>query len=96
MFVANFKILGAVVPKKSLTKKKKLHTPTHTDKHCYGKDENYIPPYTSYVGGIMKLDTLINGHQRKCSARTITLSQVIRELFPFLILPIVSLSGAYL
>ena len=30
------------------------------------------------------------------SARTVTLSQVITELFPFLIFVIVSLSGAYL
>ena len=30
------------------------------------------------------------------SARTVTLSQVITELFPFLIIAIVSLSGAYL
>ena len=56
MFVPNFKILGAVVPEKSL-KKKKLHTDTHTDKHCFGKDEKYIPPHTSYAGGIINTYT---------------------------------------
>ena len=33
-----FKILGRVIPEKSLTEKS-----LHTDKHCYGKDKNYIP-----------------------------------------------------
>ena len=55
MFVPNFKILGAVFPEKSLTKKKFTHRHTHTDKHCYGKDENYIPPHTSYAGGIIMI-----------------------------------------
>ena len=32
-FVPDFKILGSVVPEKSLTKKKFTHKPTH--KHCY-------------------------------------------------------------
>ena len=44
MFVSNFKILGAVVPEKSLNEKK-VYTQTkkkQTKKHCYGKDENYI------------------------------------------------------
>ena len=48
MFVPNFKILGAVVLKKSLTRKKKFtyrHTEAQTDKHCYKKDKNYIPLY---------------------------------------------------
>ena len=40
MSVPNFEILGAVVPKKSLMKKKVYR---HTDKHCYERDENYIP-----------------------------------------------------
>ena len=54
----------------------------------------------------MKLDTLIEGHKGELqnartiddvqSARTVTVSQVITELFPFLILVIVTLSGAYL
>ena len=52
MFVPNFKILGAVVPEKSLTKKKVYtqthkHIHTHTDQNYYGKDENYI--YTPYI-----------------------------------------------
>ena len=38
MIVPNFKILGTVVPEKSLTKKKFTHTQTH------GKGKNYIPP----------------------------------------------------
>ena len=46
-FVPNFKIVGAVIAQKSLTKKKT----THTNKHCYGKDKNYIPPiYFVYQG----------------------------------------------
>ena len=52
MFVPNFKILSVVVPENSLTEKK-VNTHTNPDKHCYGKDENYIPPYTSYAGGII-------------------------------------------
>ena len=54
MFVPNSKILGAVVPEKSLTEKK-VNTHTHTDKHCYGKDEKYIPLYTSYAGGKIRI-----------------------------------------
>ena len=42
---------GAVVPKKSLTKKKVY---THTNGHINGKDESYIPPHTSYAGDIIK------------------------------------------
>ena len=46
MFVPNFKILGRVVPEKSLTERS-----LHSDKHCYGKDnKNYIPLYTSNAG----------------------------------------------
>ena len=58
-------MLGAVVPEKSLKKKKSLHTDTHTHrvKHCYGGDENYISSihilyalgitiHTSYAGSI--------------------------------------------
>ena len=45
----------------------------------------------------MKLDTLIDGHSEKMqSARTVTLSQGITELFPFLIYAILNLSSAYL
>ena len=35
-------------------KNKTVYTQTHrqTDKHCYGKDKNDIPPYTSYAAGI--------------------------------------------
>ena len=40
MFVPNFKILVAAVPEKSLMKSKDY---THTDKHCYGNNKNYIP-----------------------------------------------------
>ena len=65
MFVPKFKILGAVVPEKSLTKKnthrqtdtytdRLTHTHTHTDKHCYEKDKNYIPLRTSFAGGIKR------------------------------------------
>ena len=46
MFVPNFKILGPVVPEKSLTKKKKF-THTHTE-----KAKTIYPLYTSYTGGI--------------------------------------------
>ena len=42
MIVPNFKILGTVVPEKSLTKKKFTHT--HTHPHTNGKSKNYIPP----------------------------------------------------
>ena len=55
MFVPNFKILDAVVPEKSLTKKKFTHRQTHTDQHCYGKGENYIPPHTSCAGCIISI-----------------------------------------
>ena len=43
----------------------------------------------------MKLDTVIKGYEGK-NARTITLSSVFMELFPFLIFAILNLSGAYL
>ena len=39
----NFKILGAVVPEKSLTKRK-VYAQTDTDEYGYRKDVNYIPP----------------------------------------------------
>ena len=45
MFVPNFKILGTVVPEKSLTKKKKF-THRHTE-----KAKTIYPLYTSYTGG---------------------------------------------
>ena len=45
MFVPNFKILGQVVPEKSLTEKK--FTNTHTE-----KAKTIYPLYTSYTGGI--------------------------------------------
>ena len=46
MFVPNFKILGQVVPEKSLTEKKFTH------KHTHGKSKNYIPPIYFVYGGI--------------------------------------------
>ena len=45
MFVPNFKILGKVVPEKSLTKKKVY---THTE-----KAKTIYPLYTSYTVGII-------------------------------------------
>ena len=55
MFVPDFKILGRIVPEKSLMKKKYY---THTDKHCYGKDKNVytcIPIYFIWQGYKEKL-----------------------------------------
>ena len=59
MFVPNFKILGAVVPEKSLTKKKFTHrqTDTHTHAHTQTnivteKTKAIYPLHTSYAGGI--------------------------------------------
>ena len=52
MFVPNFKILGDVVPVKSLTKKS-LHrqTHTHTEKHIVmEKMKTIYPLHTSYAG----------------------------------------------
>ena len=62
-FAPNFKILGSVVPEKSLTKKKKFtHTPsppppppTHTN-IVTEKTKTIYPLYTSYTGGIIKAD----------------------------------------
>ena len=34
---------------RNLWRKKSSHTYTHTQRHCYRKDENYIPTYTSYT-----------------------------------------------
>ena len=45
-----YQILGTVVPEKSLTKKKSLHTDTEKAKTIY-------PLYTSYTRGIMKHGT---------------------------------------
>ena len=39
MYVPNFVILGRVVPEKFWREKS-----LHTDKHCYRKDKDYIPP----------------------------------------------------
>ena len=47
--VPNFKILGRVVPEKSLVEKS-LHTYTH--KHCYRKDKNYTLPIYFVCWGI--------------------------------------------
>ena len=47
MIVPNFKILGTVVPEKSLTKKRFTHTHTEKAKTIY-------PLYTSYTGGIIR------------------------------------------
>ena len=47
-FVPNFKILGQVVPEKSLTEKKVYK---HTNTQTHGKNKNYIPPiYFVYRG----------------------------------------------
>ena len=43
MFVPNFKILGAVVPEKSLTKKKSLHTDTHRQTLLRKRQKLYTP-----------------------------------------------------
>ena len=51
-FVPNFKILGAVVPEKSLTKKKSLHT--HTQTHTNIADSKaHIPPAIA-IRGMLK------------------------------------------
>ena len=51
MFVPNFKILGTVVPEKSLTKKKVY---THSHRHTE-KPKTIYTLYTSYTGGIIML-----------------------------------------
>ena len=56
MFVPNFKILGAVVPEKSLTEKS-LHTDTHTQTNIVLKRKNNIPPHTLYARGIKRAIT---------------------------------------
>ena len=50
MCVPNSKILGAVVPEKSLTKKVDTQTHRLPDKHCYGKDKKLSTPFPSYAG----------------------------------------------
>ena len=50
MLVPNFKILGAVVPEKSLTEKK-LNTHTHIH-IVMEKTKTIYPLYTSYAEGI--------------------------------------------
>ena len=51
MFVPNFKMLGTVVPEKSLTKKK-VYTQTNTHTHTHTeKAKTIYPLYTSYTGG---------------------------------------------
>ena len=52
MFVPNFKILSAVVPEKSLTKKK-VYTQTHRQTLLRKRRKQYTP-HTSYAGGIIK------------------------------------------
>ena len=48
-FVPNFKILGSVVPEKSLTKKKKKKN-VYTQTHIFTeKTKNYIPPIYRYI-----------------------------------------------
>ena len=57
-FVPNFKILGQVVPEKSLTEKKVYkHTHTHTQTHR--KSKNYIPPIYFVYRGYNKLIQII-------------------------------------
>ena len=54
MFELIFKILGAAVPEKYLTKKKRKAEHKHTRKHCYGKTKTIIHLlYTLYAGGII-------------------------------------------
>ena len=50
MFVPNFKILGTVVPEKSLTKKK-----VYTHKHTAEKAKTIYPLNTSYTVGIIRV-----------------------------------------
>ena len=46
-------------PEKSLMHKTFTHTQhAQTNKHCYGKDKNYISLYTSYTGGITSFEYL--------------------------------------
>ena len=53
-FVPNFKILGLVVPEKSLTKKKFTHTHPHPQTNIDAeKTKTIYPLYTSYTGSIM-------------------------------------------
>ena len=93
MFLPNFKILGAVVPEKSLTKKN-VNTHTHTDKQCYGKDENYIPPYTLYARGIIKAIIsicsrvlIIQPQKKSCSFKTFCFAKLpqtfMTDIFPY-------------
>ena len=51
IFVPNFKMLGTVVPEKSLTKKKLTQTNTHKHTHTE-KAKTIYPLYTSYTGGL--------------------------------------------
>ena len=52
MFVANFKILGRVVPEKSLTEKKFTHRQTL----LWKRRKLHTPQYTSYAWGITRND----------------------------------------
>ena len=44
----------------------------------------------------MKLDTLREGNEKKSIMQELKLSQVIMQLFPFLICPLTAFSGDYL
>ena len=50
----------------------------------------------SIEGNLMKLDTLIEGHEGNRRIITITLSPVFAELLPFLIFAVKRLFGEYL
>ena len=45
MIIPNIKVIGRVVPEKSLTEKVNTQTHAHIDKHCNGKDITYIVIY---------------------------------------------------
>ena len=53
MFVPNFKILGQVVPEKSLTEKK-----VYKHKHTQKKQKLYTPYILRNTGGIIKSELL--------------------------------------
>ena len=53
IFVPNFKILGSVVPQKSLTKKKFTHKPTHTHTQTLLlKRQKLYTPYILRIPGV--------------------------------------------
>ena len=81
-FLQNYKILGQVVPEKSLTEKTFTHTLTQTHKHCYRKGKTIYPLYTSYTGGIISLRAPSRENPPK-ETRSLALS-VLRAAIPTL------------